>query len=236
MDKMSVLIVDDDEAICNFVSEVLAGEGCLYEIALTAHDALVKMHNNHFDIALLDIRLPDKSGVALLETSQMFFVTTRIIMMSAVNDIDIVIQSMKLGALDYIIKPFTVNKLINSLSETINNRKQRNSLSLSGEQVNSLDQDKNNENRSMAKINAIAVGVDTQVEYYDFHSRIVTERTVNLARNLGLPEKDIIQWESARNQFLTNRQKKLEATIEKLKGMPIAQLKLGLTYSFLDFN
>jgi DNA-binding response OmpR family regulator len=236
MDKIpTVLIVDDDQTICEFVGEILAEEGYACEIALNAHDALVKMQNQPFDIALLDIKLPDKSGIDLLEISQSFSQTTSIIMMTAVKDLDIVIQSMKMGASDYVIKPFTIEKLTASITGVLRNRKGHNSVSIQSEKVEDTNYGRNVKGQSLRTINAIAIGVDAQVDYFDFHSKIVTEKTVDLAQRLSLPVKEIEKWEITRNNQYTESREYISLMLGNLERNPLAQVMLGLTRSVNEF-
>jgi DNA-binding response OmpR family regulator len=236
MDKIpTVLIVDDDQAICDFVGEILVEDGYACEIALNAHDALVKMRNQPFDIALLDIKLPDKSGIDLLETSQSFSQTTSTIMMTAVKDLNIVIQAMKMGASDYIVKPFTIEKLTASITAVLSNRKGHNSVSIQSEKVEDTNHGRNAVGQSLRTINAIAIGVDAQVDYFDFHSKIVTEKTVDLARRLSLPAKEIEKWEITRNKQYTERRGYISLMLGNLERNPLAQVMLGLTRSVNEF-
>ncbi len=231
MDKIpTVLIVDDDQAICDFVGEILAEDGYACEIALNAHDALVKMRNQPFDIALLDIKLPDKSGIDLLEELQSFFQTTSTIMMTAVKDLNTAIQAMKMGASDYIVKPFTIEKLTVSITAVLKNRKRHNSVSAKTEKLEDINRGRNVD-LSLRTINAIATGVDAQVDYFDFHSKIVTKKTADLARRLGLPANEIEKWEITRNKQYTERRGYISLMLGNLERNPLAQVMLGLTRS-----
>jgi len=231
----TVLIVDDDQAICNFVGEVLAEDGYACEIALNAHDALVKMRNQPFDIALLDVRLPDQSGIELLETSQLFSQTTSTIMMTAVKDLDTVVQAMKMGASDYVVKPFTIEKLTASITAVLRNRKEHKLFSIQSEKMEDTNRGRNAVGQSLRTINAIAIGVDAQVDYFDFHSKIVTEKTVDLARRLGLPAKEVEKWEITRNKQHTERRGYISLMLGNLERNPLAQIMLGLTRSVNEF-
>jgi DNA-binding response OmpR family regulator len=236
VDKIpTVLIVDDDQAICNFIGEVLAEDGYTCEVALNAHDAFAKIQNHHFDVALLDIRLPDKSGIDLLEASQSFFQTTSTIMITAVKDLNTAIQAMKIGATDYVVKPFTIDHLTASIAEALKNRKRHNSVSTQTERMKDTDKGKNAVNQSIKTINAIAMGVDAQVDYFDFHSKIVTEKTVKLGRRLGLPAKEIEKWEIIRNGLYSERRRYISTLMGKLERNPLAQVMLGLTNSVNKF-
>jgi DNA-binding response OmpR family regulator len=218
----TILIVDDDEAICELVSEGLIEDGYTCDIASTADEALTKLQNHRFEIALLDIKLPGKSGMELLRTFQTLSQNTGIVMMTAVKDLDTAIQAMKLGASDYIVKPFTIDKLSASIGTVLESTKRYSSVSGTA-------------NQSLNAINAIAYGVDAQVDYFDFHSKIVTEKTIDCARRLCLPAKEIEKWAVARNELYSERNRYIKSTLSKLERNPIAQVMLGLARPVCEF-
>ena len=231
----TILIVDDDEAICELVSEGLIEDGYTCDIASTADEALTKLQNHRFDIALLDIKLPGKSGMELLRTFQTLSQNTEIVMMTAVKDLDTAIQAMKLGASDYIVKPFTIDKLSASIGTVLENSKRYSSVSGTIQPMGNISNGAKTANRSLSAINAIAYGVDAQVDYFDFHSKIVTEKTIDFARRLCLPAKEIEKWAVARNEFYSERNRYIKSTLSKLERNPIAQVMLGLTRSVYGF-
>jgi ActR/RegA family two-component response regulator len=231
----AVLIVDDDDTICHLVCDGLAEEGYTCDIASSADDALTKLQKHSFDVALLDIKLPGISGMDLLKVVEKNYQTTAIVMISGIKDIDTVVESMKLGALDYIVKPFTIDKLITSIGTVLKNRKPLCEDYNTILSVRESDEDKKSKGQSLSEINAIACGVDAQVDYFDFHSKIVTDKTIELARWLGLPEKEIEKWADARNKFYSERDRRIKTTLSKLERNPMAQVLLGLANSISYF-
>ncbi|OGN90319.1 MAG: hypothetical protein A2158_00705 [Chloroflexi bacterium RBG_13_46_14] len=222
-----ILIIDDDISICTFVLDALTGDGYSCEIALNAQDAFNKIQNHRYDLVLLDIKLPDKSGIELLECSQSFFYDTSIIMMTAIKDFDVAIQAMRMGASDYIVKPFTVAQLTQSINNVLTAEDKTGSFPEMIEYPYSV---KRNLAHSSKTITALAIGVEAQVDYFDFHSRRVTEKVVNLARRFGLPEKEINRWEITRNRLFTDRMGRIKSMLIRLEHSPFAQLLLGITY------
>ena len=212
--RPTVLIVDDDEAICDLVCEDLAGEGYSCDVASNADDALAKLKRQSFDLALLDIKLPGMSGMDLLKTVQKCYQMTAIVMITGVNDVDTAVEAMKLGASDYIVKPFTLYKLNASIRRVLNN---------------------SDNDRLLSEINAIAYGIDAQIDHFDFHSKIVAEKTVELARWLGLPRKEIEKWATAREGLYSERDRQIKSAISKLERNLMAQEMLGLTSSVRYF-
>lgn len=231
----TILIIDDDQEICDFVEEILTKNGYMCEIALNAHDALVKMGNHPFDIALLDIKLPDKSGIDLLETWRLFSQTTSTIMMTAVKDFDTVIQVMKMGALDYVVKPFTIEKLTSSITSVLKNKNEYKSVPILSAKVEDIDHGRNVTDQSLRTITAIATGVDAQVDFFDFHTKNVTEKTVDLAHRLGLPAKEIEKWQTIRNKQCSEKRGYISSILSNLERNPLAQMMLGLTRSVNEF-
>ena len=231
----TILIVDDDQAICDLVSEGLMEGGYSCDIASTAEEALTKLQNRCFDIALLDIKLPGKSGMELLKTFQTLSQNTEIVMMTAVKDLDTAIQAMKLGASDYIVKPFTLGKLSASIGTMLENSKKYSSVSDTIQPMGNIGNGAKIADRPFGVINSIAYGVDAQVDYFDFHSKIVTEKTIDLARLLCLPAKEIEKWAVARNELFSERNRYIKVALTKLEGNPVVQVILGLTRSVYEF-
>jgi len=231
----AILIVDDDEAICGLVCEGLAEEGYRCEVASTAEDALTKLRKHSFDVVLLDIRLPDKSGIDLLKSFDTLFESTAIVMITAVRDLETAVKAMQLGASDYLVKPFTIGKLNASIITALKNTKESPSFVTTTQTTGNLGHCKKARNQSLRRINAIAFGVDAKVDYFDFHSRIVTEKTVSLARQLGFPDRDIKKWADSRNELYSKRDDYIRSISSKLEQNPVAQVMLGLLHPVFQF-
>ena len=224
--ESAVLIVDDDQAICEFIGSVLDEGGYLYDVATNYNDALNKLQNHHFDVALLDIKLPDRSGIDLLESSQHFFKTTSSIMITAVNDLDTAVKAIKLGALDYIVKPFSLDRLINSIIAAIEKNKGLQSNQENTEEYGDIE---DFTDQSLRIMDTIAYGVEAQLDYYDFHSRIVTDKTIELARRFCIAEEDIHKWENIQNERFSTRNRYISSLIDKFERNAFAQIIFGFT-------
>lgn len=230
-----VLIVDDEEAIRDLIGEGLAKEGYACDAVSNADEALVKLKRHSFNMALLDIKLPGMSGMDLLKMIRKCYQMTAIVMITGVNDVNTAVEAMKLGASDYIVKPFTLDELIVSISIVLKNRKPH--CTVSDTILNTGDpRYGKNANSSLREINAIAFGVDARVDYFDFHSKIVTEKTVELARWLGLPRKEIEKWAVAQHELYSERDGRIKSMLNKLERSPMAQVVLGLTRPVYRFQ
>lgn len=106
-----ILIVDDDASIRRLLAMTLAFAGFLTQNASTAKEGLKKGSDEHFDLILLDLGLPDMSGVQFLERYRQDE-ETPVIVVSAIHDEADKISALNAGADDYVTKPFNADELI----------------------------------------------------------------------------------------------------------------------------
>lgn len=107
-----ILIVDDEEGMRHMLSIILKKEGYETTSVSNGNEALKAIENDEFDFILCDIRMPDMDGLTLLGELKKRGCNSTIIMMSAYGTIDTAIEAMKLGAYDYISKPFKSDEII----------------------------------------------------------------------------------------------------------------------------
>ena len=112
MSKGQILVVDDEHGIRTLLSEVLNIAGFQVTMAADGLDALNQIRKNKFDLVLLDVNLPKVDGFAILEKIRASAPTQPIIMISARTEKDDVTHGLRLGADDYIRKPFSVEELV----------------------------------------------------------------------------------------------------------------------------
>lgn len=106
-----ILIVDDDASIRRLLAMTLAFAGFMTETAATAKEGLKKSSDEHFHLILLDLGLPDMSGVKFLERYREDE-QTPVIVVSAIHDESDKIAALNAGADDYVTKPFNGDELI----------------------------------------------------------------------------------------------------------------------------
>jgi two-component system response regulator AtoC len=112
-----VLIVDDEENFRHMLSVILKKEGYDVEAASNGEEALQKVTLSPYDQVLCDIRMPKMDGLDFLNEAKKAGVDATIIMMSAYGTVDIAIEAIKLGAYDYISKPFKPDEVILTLKK-----------------------------------------------------------------------------------------------------------------------
>jgi DNA-binding NtrC family response regulator len=109
--KGTVLIIDDQEPIRNILSYALQKQGYVCELAKRGDEALQSILMKDFDIALLDIDMPGMSGLEVLSQLITHRPDISVVMVTAIQDTRIAVEAMKLGAYDYVIKPFNLDDL-----------------------------------------------------------------------------------------------------------------------------
>jgi DNA-binding NtrC family response regulator len=106
-----IIVVDDEKRICHNIVKILAKNNYEVTHALSADEALEKMTQENFSLLISDIVMPGKNGLELLKIVKKEWPLTKAVMMTAYAATDTAIKSVRLGALDYIAKPFTPDEI-----------------------------------------------------------------------------------------------------------------------------
>jgi len=117
-----VLVVDDDLEMCGLLSDVLKGEAFS---VITTHDSLEAskiLKKEEFDVVITDLKMKGLKGLDLLEETRQVSPLTPVIIITAFGTIESAIQAMKMGAYDYITKPFQMDELILTVRKALENR------------------------------------------------------------------------------------------------------------------
>jgi DNA-binding NtrC family response regulator len=116
----SILVVDDEAGIRELLSEILEDEGYRVHLAENASQARDLRHRERPDLVLLDIWMPDTDGVTLLrEWKAHGLLTMPVVMMSGHGTIDTAVEATKIGALDFLEKPITLQKLLSAVERAL---------------------------------------------------------------------------------------------------------------------
>ena len=108
---LQVLVVDDDAPVRRACRDIATGQGCAVTEAGSVPGALVILKHQRVDLLLLDLRLPGGSGLALLEQVKMLHPETTVVVMTAFATVGSAVEAMRIGASDYLTKPFAVEEL-----------------------------------------------------------------------------------------------------------------------------
>jgi DNA-binding NtrC family response regulator len=114
-----ILVVDDDENIRNTMKTILEDEGYIVDSAATGREAVQKTQKSAYNIALLDIRLPDMEGVELLKLIKDTVPRTRKIMVTGYPSMQNAIAALNKNADAYLIKPIDIENLLSIVKEQL---------------------------------------------------------------------------------------------------------------------
>ncbi|MCP4719709.1 MAG: sigma-54-dependent Fis family transcriptional regulator, partial [Desulfobacteraceae bacterium] len=123
--ESNILIIDDDEGVVQAMSTFIEKMGYKMESAFTLKDGLDKIYSSGFDIILLDVNLPDGSGLSIIDEVLALPVSPQIIIMTGFSDPDGAQLAIESGAWDYIEKPASLKKLKLQISRALEFQKQK---------------------------------------------------------------------------------------------------------------
>ena len=118
-DKERILIVDDDEGICRSLMLIFETKGYETETARTGKEAIEKAQGRFFNVALLDIRLPDMEGVELLAPLKEMHPDMALILVTGYASLETAVQALNEGASAYITKPLNLDEVLANVREAL---------------------------------------------------------------------------------------------------------------------
>lgn len=120
--KYAVLIVDDDKYVNDAITETVSRAGFEAVPAYSGEEALVRLKERSFDIALTDLKMHEMDGMAVLEHAKRLYPDIAVVIMTAYGTVEKAVAAMKLGAYDFLLKPVTpatVEHILNRITEVI---------------------------------------------------------------------------------------------------------------------
>jgi DNA-binding NtrC family response regulator len=121
-----ILAIDDDQAVLNYLNIMLLQTGS-YEVATLANSskAFHDLKNNNYDLLLLDMDMPEVSGLDILKYIKEKNIDIETIVLTGVEDVELAVSAMKLGAFDYLTKPVDNDQLLKIITTVLESRKAR---------------------------------------------------------------------------------------------------------------
>jgi DNA-binding NtrC family response regulator len=119
MEKTKVLVIDDEKVVLDSVNKILADEGYDVETNLSGREGLKEALNSDYDIVLTDIMMPDIGGMKVLRDIKRKKPSLPVVMITGYASVKSSVQAMKLGAADYVEKPFTPDQLIKAVDTAL---------------------------------------------------------------------------------------------------------------------
>lgn len=117
--KIRLLIVDDEVDLCEILAHVFYEKGYFIDTTPTVSEAIEKMKNAYYHLMITDIRLPDRSGIELLELVEKISPDTAIIVITAFPETETAIKALNHGAFSYFAKPFNNKELLSAVDRAL---------------------------------------------------------------------------------------------------------------------
>jgi putative nucleotidyltransferase with HDIG domain len=190
-----ILIVDDEAPIRTLLGEHLRLVGYEVDLAANGTSALETLSKAEFELVLTDVRMPGMSGLELLDE----IVRTRsgvgVLMLTACEDLTLAVNAMRLGALDYILKPFRLSEITVSVQEALERRRNRIEQTQRMQLLEQTVTERTVELRrlldrlhdaSEITLEALVAALDAREHETQAHSKRVSEYTLYLAREMSV--------------------------------------------------
>ena len=186
---VSVLVVDDEKNIRSTLADILAGEGYQVTTADTGEKAIRLCHRRGFDVVLLDVRMPEVDGVALLREIRAIDSDVCVIVMTAYPSVESAVDTMKADAFDYLRKPFELEQLRSVIQRAIREKglmidAEERVNQLLGAKIRLLRKERSLTLKQLANKTALSVSLISQIELGKSAASVSTLR--KLATALGV--------------------------------------------------
>ena len=117
--KPRILIVDDDRSHCDIIANALDYEGYNTDIANNGKTAILKIQSDILDLILLDFKLPDMTGIKVLEKAREKNPPVQVVMLSGQGSIHTAVEATKMGAYDFLEKPISSDRILLTLRNAL---------------------------------------------------------------------------------------------------------------------
>jgi putative nucleotidyltransferase with HDIG domain len=195
-----VLVVDDEAPVRSMIGATLQRQGYDVQLAISGSQAVEMLGQGPYDLVLTDIVMQDGNGIALLERIHADQPHLPVVMVSAIHDISVAIDSMRRGAYDYLLKPFEREHLVATVQRALDHRQalqdshnyQQNLEQVVRARTEMLRQAMEDLEHSYdVTLEALGDALDLKDSETEGHSKRVTAYTIALARAMGISPVDI---------------------------------------------
>jgi len=196
----TLLIVDDEAGIRRLLRQRLSREGYQCKEGDNAEQVLNTLETDSICLVILDIRMPGKSGMELLPQIKSGYPDTSVIMATAVNEMNVAVECLKLGADDYVCKPFDLDELSLAVKKALDKRHLQLEIREYQQYLEEKIEEQTGQLRKLflSAIEALVSALEAKDKYTGGHSRRVTDVALAIGNQLGLSVQDMenLRWGS----------------------------------------
>jgi len=192
-DKGQILVVDDEVYIREILKSTLEEAGYECVTVGSAEAALTALSAQAFDIAFTDIRMPGKQGTELLQEIKAGYPEVIVLMITAIDSAQTAIESMRLGAYDYIIKPFNLDQVLMAADRAMDKRRLENANREYQKYLQQTADERAAETRRLfySMTQVFVHLLDLKTPFNEGHSRRVAEKARYVARELRMTDDGV---------------------------------------------
>ena len=201
MPQERILVVDDEESVRSVVAALLEHSGYAATVTESAEEAIARLQQDpDYDLVLSDIMMPGTDGLTLLDHICTDHPGMPVVMFSAVNDVHVVTNAFRRGAIDYLLKPFDHAELESIVMRGIEHGRLRKQNTIYRQNLESIVSSRTGRLRSTMQdlersyditLEAMGDALDLRDEETEGHSRRVTAYTIALAQAMGLEADEL---------------------------------------------
>ncbi|MDP2969795.1 MAG: response regulator [Deltaproteobacteria bacterium] len=193
-----ILIVDDEEVICNVLDRRLTREGYFCTTAHNGKEALHYFYKDAFSLIISDIKMPEMTGIELLQKVKAIDPKMKMIMVTAYPEIDLAVNAMRLGAYDFIIKPADLDLIVMSVKKALESRRLEEEIEAYHNRMEELVEERTAKlqqaYRTLKKahldsVKVLAEAIDAKDPYTRGHSDRVKRMSLAIAKKMGFSEE-----------------------------------------------
>ncbi|MGQ9710899.1 MAG: response regulator [Anaerolineae bacterium] len=120
-----ILIVEDEPTTLAALTRALSLKGYLADGVPTGQEALIRLNAAPYDVMILDLRLPDINGIEVLERARQLHPDLLVIILTAYASLESAIAAVKAGAMDYLLKPYSIHALDEAIAKALYRRREQ---------------------------------------------------------------------------------------------------------------
>jgi putative two-component system response regulator len=193
-----ILIVDDEKMIYSVIARRLANEGYACVMANNGREALGHFYKDNFSLIISDIRMPEMNGLELLRNVKAIRPNTMVIIMTAYPEMEMAVEAIRLGATDFIIKPFDLELVVFSVKKALEKKKMEEQIEAHHKHLEKLVEERTSELQRallvikkghLDSVRALAGAIDAKDPYTRGHSDRVRRMSVKIATKLGFSQE-----------------------------------------------
>ncbi len=187
-----VLVVDDDKAICSLIREYLSHMGMECTSTSIPREAVDLIHKNEYDVILTDIYMPEITGHEILSRVLKELPHTPVILMTGNPSLQNSIEAIRLGAYDYLLKPFKMNGVEVTIGRALHHRKlvKENLAYQQYLETQVEERTKELSNFLFHAVQSLSLALEARDPYTQGHGYRVSQLVIRMAKELGVPQEE----------------------------------------------